>query len=94
MKRKPLKLSVSLVALFLALCGCEAVVGDYESSPCEPDPPTQCSDIGDDTDAQLQGCCAGDAKKVYYCKSGALKAGECAGTCDFNPDADGFACID
>jgi hypothetical protein len=39
---------------------------------CDPDPPTECSEIGSTADEQYEGCCSADISTVYYCEEGIL----------------------
>ncbi len=89
--RTTLLLLGAISVLFLS---CEAVVGDFEARPCDPDPPASCADLGD-AEAQEVGCCDGDAATVWFCQGGVLASVPCGErTCDYDPDQGLMACVE
>jgi hypothetical protein len=83
-----------LAAAAFAALSCEAVVGDFEARPCDPDPPASCADLGD-AEAQAVGCCDGAAAHVWFCEGGQLASVPCGtGTCDYDPARGLMACVE
>ena len=83
-----------LMAMALPALSCEAVVGDFEARPCDPDPPASCADLGD-AEAQAVGCCDGDAATVWFCEGGQLASVPCGESiCDWDPDRGLMACVE
>ena len=73
---------------------CSAIVEDFETAPCDPDPPQTCADLGD-AEAQILGCCNEAATKVYYCEGGTLQTVDCNDlTCDYEPDQEIMPSVD
>ena len=91
----------NLITVALPLCllngGCEAVVGDFKVSSCDPEIPKVCADLGDEEDQRI-GCCSEDALTIYYCgKSGAITSTRCGDSgrvCDYDPEKDFMACVE
>ena len=88
------RLAALAATSLLGLAACEAIVEDFEISPCQPDPPQSCADLGDEA-AQARGCCDRAAATVWYCEDGVLEHDDCgAGTCDYDIAIQGMACVD
>ncbi len=85
---------ILVVLITVLVAACEAVVGDFEVESCDPDTPTVCTDLGDET-AQVMGCCSSNASKVWWCENGEIRSQDCNDfNCDYDPDQKKNTCVE